>query len=124
KQWNDIPILALFCRDWETRCELVQMLLTSIDDFICCPFEEIDLLPRIRRLLHEHESYCLADTLLRGSVCELNLIGESKVFLQALEKARLVASSDAAVTIIGETGTGKELFAGAIHNLSGRRGKP
>ena len=49
------------------------------------------------------------------------IVGESTVLKRALAQVELVASAGTAVLIIGETGTGKELIARAIHNLSPRR---
>jgi formate hydrogenlyase transcriptional activator len=49
------------------------------------------------------------------------VIGRSPALRQVLEQAGLVAPTDATVLIQGETGTGKELVARAIHRLSGRR---
>ncbi|AJY40174.1 sigma-54-dependent Fis family transcriptional regulator [Burkholderia humptydooensis] len=54
----------------------------------------------------------------------LNLIGQSPRFLAALDLIRKYASSAAAVLIQGETGTGKELAARALHYLSDRRDLP
>ncbi len=57
---------------------------------------------------------------------ELNfeqIIGESPALKDTLTSARTVAPSDASVLILGETGTGKELIARAIHDMSPRRGK-
>jgi len=51
-------------------------------------------------------------------------VGESECFLGLIEKISLVAKSNAAVLISGETGTGKELFARAIHYHGSRQGKP
>ncbi len=52
------------------------------------------------------------------------LVGETEVMLELTEMIRLVAPSMATVLIEGETGTGKELAAQAVHRLSARRDKP
>jgi formate hydrogenlyase transcriptional activator len=52
------------------------------------------------------------------------LIGRSQAFMTVLDKVRLVAPTDASVLIQGETGTGKELIARAIHSASRRKDKP
>ena len=49
------------------------------------------------------------------------IIGESPALQTALNLVSVVAPTDSSVLILGETGTGKELIARAIHNLSGRR---
>jgi two-component system, NtrC family, response regulator GlrR len=54
----------------------------------------------------------------------LNLIGESPAFLRALSLVHRVSQCDATVLIEGETGTGKELAARAIHYLSPRKSGP
>jgi two-component system NtrC family response regulator len=53
-----------------------------------------------------------------------NIIGRSKPLLRVLEMASRVAQHDSTVLIHGETGTGKELLARAIHHNSRRRSKP
>jgi len=52
------------------------------------------------------------------------IVGESEPFLQVLEHLRRVAPSDATILLEGETGTGKELVARAVHEGSPRRSKP
>jgi formate hydrogenlyase transcriptional activator len=52
------------------------------------------------------------------------IIGQSATLLDVLEKVNRVAKTDATVLISGETGTGKELIARAIHFASHRRDKP
>ena len=53
-----------------------------------------------------------------------SLVGEDPAFLAAVAKIPLVARVESPVLILGETGTGKELCARAIHHLSGRRHAP
>lgn len=52
------------------------------------------------------------------------IIGQSPAIKKVLKAAETVAPTDATVLLLGETGTGKELIARAIHNLSLRNGKP
>lgn len=54
----------------------------------------------------------------------LEIIGESPLLYEAIEKARKVATTDISVLINGETGTGKEVFASIIHQLSNRKKAP
>ena len=49
------------------------------------------------------------------------IIGESPVLKSVLEQLQTVAPTDSTILVLGETGTGKELIARAIHNLSARR---
>lgn len=52
------------------------------------------------------------------------VIGSSPAMLKAVEMLKRIAPTDAAVLILGETGTGKELFAQALHHNSLRKNKP
>jgi PAS domain S-box-containing protein len=52
------------------------------------------------------------------------IIGQSPALLAVLDKVRQVAATDASVLIHGETGTGKELIARAVHSASPRRDRP
>jgi len=49
------------------------------------------------------------------------IIGESSALKKVLEQIQTVAPTDSTILLLGETGTGKELIARAIHNLSTRR---
>jgi PAS domain S-box-containing protein len=52
------------------------------------------------------------------------IVGASPALLGILESAERVAKTQATVLVLGETGTGKELIARAIHSMSGRADKP
>ncbi len=53
-----------------------------------------------------------------------NIVGESAAMMQVFETIQQVAPSRATVLVVGETGTGKELIAHAIHRLSPRKNNP
>lgn len=53
--------------------------------------------------------------------CFENIVGRSPALRQVLQQVMIVAPTDSTVLLHGETGTGKELIARAIHNLSSRR---
>ena len=76
---------------------------------------------QIRRL--QRQADLLRDELsaLQGSG---RILGQSEVFKAALAKASQVAATDATVLLLGETGSGKEVFARAIHESSARADKP
>lgn len=52
------------------------------------------------------------------------VVGSSPAMLKAIDRLKRVAPTDATVLILGETGTGKELFAQALHHNSPRKNKP
>src|SRR5262252_653321 len=52
------------------------------------------------------------------------IVGKSAALERATKEVQVVAPTDCGVLILGETGTGKELIARAIHNLSARRDRP
>jgi len=53
-----------------------------------------------------------------------SILGSAAAILEAINLAKRVAPTDSTVLLLGETGTGKEVFAQAIHNNSSRMGKP
>jgi two-component system, NtrC family, response regulator HydG len=53
-----------------------------------------------------------------------HLVGKSRRFMDALERAKMVGTTDTSVLILGESGTGKELIAHSIHKFSSRKHRP
>jgi transcriptional regulator with PAS, ATPase and Fis domain len=83
------------------------------------------LLGEIERLNFEIKQYKSELGNLRGAKYSLDqIIGNSPLMQQAKDLLQKVAPSTLTVLISGETGTGKELFSHAIHQLSPRRHKP
>jgi DNA-binding NtrC family response regulator len=72
----------------------------------------------------QHEKGVAAGTAVDEAFAQLNLIGDSPAFRDVVRTARRLAACGATVFIQGETGTGKELFARALHYLSPRAGGP
>ncbi len=85
----------------------------------CLAYEEVrDLRDRLVR-----ENVYLQEEIRREHPFE-ELVGSSPTLLAALRKIEQVAPTNTSVLILGETGTGKELVARAIHNRSARRDRP
>jgi len=64
------------------------------------------------------------ETEISSEHCFENIVGNSPSLRKVLDHVAIVAPTDSTVLLHGETGTGKELVARAIHNLSSRRDRP
>ena len=98
-------------RDISRRKEQEQKLRSAL--------EEVE---RLRARLELEKEYLLDELELRHNRHEL--IGTSPATAQTIEQIDLVAPTEATVLITGESGTGKDLIARAIHNSSPRRDRP
>lgn len=105
----------------------VEAIKRGAEDYLTKPFDHQAVRKKVARLMEVFE---LRDRVLR---LEANLqrsssfetiVTASPVFQRVLEKARVAAGSDASVLLLGETGTGKEMLARAIHAASPRAGRP
>jgi formate hydrogenlyase transcriptional activator len=79
-------------------------------------------LRRLRDRLAAENAYLQEEIRSEHNFAEI--VGESRALLQALRKVEQVAGTESTVLLLGETGTGKELFARAIHDRSQRKSRP
>jgi two-component system, NtrC family, response regulator GlrR len=101
--------------------EVLELLRLGATDFVTPPLTRVDLLPRVFRSLPAQGGAPTAE--LEATLRRAGLVGRSPAFLREVAKIPLVSDCDASVLITGETGTGKELFARAIHELGPRAGR-
>jgi len=96
-------------------------------DFLVKPFEIDELVVVVRRAIDHHRLRTQHKYLLDEREEEFNhygIVGRSRSMEEVIRKAELVSESKSTVLIMGETGTGKELVARAIHARSAQRDMP
>lgn len=116
---RQVPVL-LVVEDPE-RVDLARLFEAGAGDFVSPPFSAATVLPRIHRLVGVEQERDAEP--FRELSADLGLLGKSSVFLAEMQKLPAISRCDVTVLIAGETGTGKELVARAIHSLSDRRGQ-
>lgn len=89
-------------------------------DVLCTPFTHDELMQAINRCLFHRRAR--NGKLAKGEFRRDAILGGSSCLERCLENIATVAQTGASVLILGETGTGKELFANAIHENSPRAG--
>src|SRR6266700_190106 len=96
-------------------------------DYLQKPFEIDELLVVVRRAL-DHQRLRTEHRYLLNERDEqfdhYGIIGRSRTMVEVIHRAELVAATKSTVLIMGETGTGKELVARAIHDRSAQRDMP
>ncbi len=96
-------------------------------DYLQKPFEVDELLVVVRRAL-DHQRlrteyrYLLSER--DEQFDHYGIVGRSRAVQEVIKRAELVAETKSTVLILGETGTGKELVARAIHDRSAQRSMP
>jgi DNA-binding NtrC family response regulator len=115
-----IPIVFL------TRRGNISMSVRAIKagafDFMTKPFDPYDLLDAIQEGMRtrEHSGSPAND----GALHSDEIVGAGNAYRKLLKRLEMVAPTESTVLIEGETGTGKELIARAIHKISRRKDKP
>jgi DNA-binding NtrC family response regulator len=108
----------------------VEAMKDGADDFLVKPITDIDQLElRIKKALDKHHLMQRVEELQdkidpKRGLEDCEFTGESEAMLNVYKLIRKAAKSSANVIIQGPTGTGKELVAKSLHNLSSRSDKP
>ena len=114
-------VAAMDSEDLEEWRELFEL---EPADFIASPFRPMDVVSRVWRLGCCGSNGDNATFQLKEKLGLKQLVGQSPSFVEEITKIPFIARCDSSVLIGGETGTGKEMFARAIHHLSSRAAKP
>ena len=118
----EMPVILMTA--YGTIRDAVSAMREGAYDYLEKPVDNDHLLALIHRAL-EHRSLLRENLLLNERFSEElefpAILGESEALEKALDQVRRVAPTDATVLLEGESGSGKELFAKAVHHLSGRK---
>ncbi|HZW73443.1 MAG TPA: PAS domain S-box protein, partial [Caldimonas sp.] len=111
---TEFPIEATISRVEVNGRTLFTLILRDVDERRRAEQELRDL--------HLHNEYLQEE--LRAVHNFEEIVGQSRALHETLDKVRLVAPTESSVLILGETGTGKELVARAVHSNSKRKDRP
>lgn len=122
---NNVPIGVLACHRIRSRqrhlnddLAVLRVLATLVGQLL-----QLEALVAEQTRQLEARNAVLANALNTKSA-RYGLIGSSPPLLQALSELERVSQTQATVLLLGQSGTGKELFARAVHLASGRRDRP
>jgi DNA-binding NtrC family response regulator len=132
---GDAQIPIIFLTGYGDIPMSVRAIKAGAIEFLTKPFRDEDLLNAVNQAIkHGHrieqlknkptQAQANVEDKLRGEISFPDIVGKSAALRRVLKQIKTVAPSDSTVLILGETGTGKELIARAVHELSRRRDKP
>lgn len=118
------PIPVLIMTSYSTVQSAVEAMKQGAVDYISKPFNHDEMILTVKRIL-DRSSVEQQNSILRREVARNypidGMIAHCEPMLDVVDRIRRVASTETTALIVGETGTGKELVARAIHSQSGRR---
>ena len=122
-RYPTLPVIMITA--YGTIERAVEAIKSGADDFITKPFDPEHLAVVVRKALEQAHLKSKVQALTRELADRYHLItGESEPMRRAVADARKAAASRTTVLLLGENGTGKELFARAIHAWSDRHSRP
>ncbi len=102
----------------------VQAIKNGAFDYIVKGDDNRKIIPLVSRAMDEVRQNTRKNATLQPSQTTFDsIIGESRALQSAVKMAQKVAATDVCVLLTGETGTGKEVFAQAVHQASPRHGR-
>lgn len=120
---ENVPVLIM--TSYASLRSAVDSMRMGAVDYIAKPFDHDEMLAAVKRVIGKASTIQPAANEPREDHSEIEgMIGSSNVMRALYAKIHKVAPTNATVLVNGETGTGKELVAQAIHNESPRKGKP
>jgi len=124
---RDPDIAVIVMTGYGTIETAIEAIKKGAEDYITKPFDYEAVRKKIARLMEVmelREHVAQLEGHLQRHECFENITAVSPAMEKVLERARLAAATDASVLIVGETGTGKEMLARAIHQASPRGRMP
>jgi DNA-binding NtrC family response regulator len=130
----DAPIPIIFITGHGDIPMSVRAMKAGAIEFLTKPFRDEDLLNAVEQAIKRSpfeqskdkpaEQKSHSNDRLHRETSSSEIIGQSAPLRRVLKEVETVASTGSTVLIYGETGTGKELIARAIHNISSRSNRP
>jgi DNA-binding NtrC family response regulator len=124
---RDPDIAVVIMTGYGTIETAIEAIKKGAEDYLTKPFDYEAVQKKVARLMEVmelRERVAQLETHLERHACFETIIGVSPAMERTIERARLAAATDASVLIVGETGTGKEMLARAIHQASPRARMP
>jgi len=121
EQFIDIPIIIM--TSYASVNSAVDAMKRGAIDYIAKPFDHTELILMIQRIIKERK-LTLENTVLKKELAKdftiKGMVGDCPAMLEVNTRIQKVAPMNTSILILGETGTGKELVARAIHEYSDR----